>query len=265
MNFLSKNLRLLRQSKGMKLDDFAFIGLTKGTLSNYELNKTEPKIESLIDLSKFYGYSIDDLINKDLEEEFNNGYSKIDPGDSSVKEPVHVIYESPPEYKIPIVDIEVISKSENIDKTRSEEYISVPLRLVNRSENSFCTKISTHSMYPTMQYGSYIIITRQEEVNYINLKNSIYVISTKDGLTHLNRVQNNISKGFIVLSSDNPDKTNYPAHTILKEDIQSIWSVDLYLTNNIPNVYQSMHDWVFDLQERVEKIEGQITAIKHLK
>ena len=86
MHFLSKNLRFVRQSKGMKLDDFGFMGLSKGTLSNYELNKTEPKIELLVELSKFYGYSIDDLINKDLEEEFNNGYSKIDPGDSSVKE-----------------------------------------------------------------------------------------------------------------------------------------------------------------------------------
>lgn len=68
MSIFSNNLRFLRVQKGLNLDEFAFLGIKKGTMSNYELGKTEPKFDVLLALSKFFGISVDDFLTKSLEE-----------------------------------------------------------------------------------------------------------------------------------------------------------------------------------------------------
>lgn len=61
MSVFSKNLRYLRESRGLKLDEFEFLGIKKGTMSNYELGNTEPKLSLLCEISKFFRISIDVL------------------------------------------------------------------------------------------------------------------------------------------------------------------------------------------------------------
>lgn len=78
MSIFSNNLRFLRESKGLKQEDFDFLGIKKGTMSNYELGNTEPKLSLLCELSKFFGYSIDDLLKKDLSNiTINDRFSDI--------------------------------------------------------------------------------------------------------------------------------------------------------------------------------------------
>ena len=67
MSVFSKNLRYLREKKGLKLDEFESLGIKKGTMSNYELGNTEPKLSLLCEISKFFRISIDDLLLKDIE------------------------------------------------------------------------------------------------------------------------------------------------------------------------------------------------------
>lgn len=69
MSVFSKNLRFLRVQKGLNLDEFEFLGIKKGTMSNYELGKTEPKFDILIKLSKFFGLSVDDFLSTSLEDD----------------------------------------------------------------------------------------------------------------------------------------------------------------------------------------------------
>lgn len=69
MSIFSKNLRFLRIQKGLNLDEFEFLGIKKGTMSNYELGKTEPKFDILIKLSKFFGLSVDDFLSTSLEDD----------------------------------------------------------------------------------------------------------------------------------------------------------------------------------------------------
>lgn len=68
MNYFSKNLRFLRTERTLGINQFESLGIKKGTMSNYELGKTEPKFETLQRLSKFFGVSIDDFINQDIEK-----------------------------------------------------------------------------------------------------------------------------------------------------------------------------------------------------
>lgn len=73
--YFSKNIRFLREDKGLKLSDFEQFGIKVGTLSNYELGKTEPKLEILMFFSKFFRKSIDDLLFSDLSfyKKYNEG------------------------------------------------------------------------------------------------------------------------------------------------------------------------------------------------
>lgn len=65
-NFFSKNIRFIREAKGIKQDAFEVIGIKKGTYSNYEIGKTEPNINVLINISKFLRIELGALINVDL-------------------------------------------------------------------------------------------------------------------------------------------------------------------------------------------------------
>jgi len=44
-----------------------YIDITRGTWSNYELNKAEPNIDQLIRISQFFGVTVHELLCEDLE------------------------------------------------------------------------------------------------------------------------------------------------------------------------------------------------------
>ena len=67
MNF-PKNLRYLRKKSGLKQDDMLdFLRITRSTWSNYEIGFSNPKLPEVVNISKFFGVSLDDLVLQDLE------------------------------------------------------------------------------------------------------------------------------------------------------------------------------------------------------
>lgn len=67
-SFFAKNLRYLRKNHVFTLDEMRTrTGFKSSTLSNYENDNTEPDIKGLINISKFFGIAIDDILLVDLE------------------------------------------------------------------------------------------------------------------------------------------------------------------------------------------------------
>lgn len=67
MNF-PKNLRYLRKKSGLKQEDMLdFLAITRSTWSNYEIGFSNPKLPEVINISKFFGVSLDELVMDDLE------------------------------------------------------------------------------------------------------------------------------------------------------------------------------------------------------
>jgi transcriptional regulator with XRE-family HTH domain len=67
MNF-PKNLRYLRKKCGLKQDDMlGYLRITRSTWSNYEIGHTIPKLTEVINISKFFGITLDELVVEDLE------------------------------------------------------------------------------------------------------------------------------------------------------------------------------------------------------
>ena len=63
----SEKLMSLRKSKGWSQDEFAQkLGVTRQTVSKWELDQTAPDMNKLIEMSKLFGISLDELVN-DIE------------------------------------------------------------------------------------------------------------------------------------------------------------------------------------------------------
>lgn len=69
---LSENLRELRLSVSLTQRQIAqFLKVDRSTYSYYELGKSEPGIETLKQLSTFYGVSIDEMVGNRLYRKTN--------------------------------------------------------------------------------------------------------------------------------------------------------------------------------------------------
>lgn len=66
----------MREKLGLTLNDFEHLGIKKGTLSNYELGKTEPKFNTLLDLSNFFRLTLDELLTVDLTQKESSDITK---------------------------------------------------------------------------------------------------------------------------------------------------------------------------------------------
>ena len=71
---LGINIQFLRKKRKLKQDEMPdLLGVGRSTWSNYENGLTEPDLKTLMNISKFFGVSIDDLLSKNLYAESLKG------------------------------------------------------------------------------------------------------------------------------------------------------------------------------------------------
>lgn len=69
MVLFAKNILFLRKHKGWtQADIHANLEISRATWSNYENNSTEPGLEKLVKIARFFGIRIDDLLTTDLSK-----------------------------------------------------------------------------------------------------------------------------------------------------------------------------------------------------
>ena len=65
--FIGENIKILRKRKGKSQEEVAAaLGLNRSTYSGYENNIAQPNLENMLQISKYYGLSIEELITKDF-------------------------------------------------------------------------------------------------------------------------------------------------------------------------------------------------------
>lgn len=70
VNFFGNNLRVLRLRAGHTQEEMEqLLGIGKNTWSNYENSKSQPGIEGLIQISNFFGVTLDTLIVDKLDDQ----------------------------------------------------------------------------------------------------------------------------------------------------------------------------------------------------
>lgn len=69
MTFFAKNIHYLRKMRNLRQEQMQTeLNIERSTWSNYENKQTEPKIEVLIRIAKFFGVGLDELLMEDLAE-----------------------------------------------------------------------------------------------------------------------------------------------------------------------------------------------------
>jgi transcriptional regulator with XRE-family HTH domain len=71
-HFLAGNIKLLRKRKKLSQEELGQqLGLNRGNIASYENGSAEPRICNLLRMASFFGVSIIDLAQRDLQQEEN--------------------------------------------------------------------------------------------------------------------------------------------------------------------------------------------------
>lgn len=67
MSFFGKNIKKLRGINNLSQQEFGkLFDLSRASIGSYEEERADPKIEALINISKYFNLNIDDLLTKEL-------------------------------------------------------------------------------------------------------------------------------------------------------------------------------------------------------
>lgn len=64
---IGQNIRLLRKRQGLTAEELAEkVSKTRNAITQYEIGRTTPPVETVMALSRYFNVKIDDLLNRDL-------------------------------------------------------------------------------------------------------------------------------------------------------------------------------------------------------
>jgi len=78
MTFGDKLISLRKKSKMTQDESADELGVTRQTVSNWELNQTKPDMEQLKGLSKLYKISLDELVDNNIKETLTEKVSNVE-------------------------------------------------------------------------------------------------------------------------------------------------------------------------------------------
>lgn len=217
-----KNLLYLRQKKGFSQEVLATaLGYTRSAYKEYEYEK-QPDVAFLLKISHYFGISINDFLQKDMQEQDQ------------------LLASHPTETMQLGNGLKILTVTVNAKQKENIEFVPIkakagylngytdPQFIVSLKKFSFplpsigtfrAFEIDGDSM-PPHQNGSIIIGKYVDGWNEVKNLRTYIVVSKDDGIAY-KRVLNKVrEKGHVVLMSDNPV---YQPYTKKAEDVLEIW------------------------------------------
>lgn len=219
MTFFNSNLKFLRNSKSWSQQVLSEkIGVARSTIADYERQKSEPNLETLIKVSQAFNCSIDDLVKKNLKDEaytiIKNKHMKVlaISVDKNNEENIELVpKKAQAGYTTGYGDVEFISELPKI---------SVP-KLDLGTFRAF--EIIGDSMLP-IPSGSIILGSYVESLQHIKSSLPYVVITDKEGIV-FKRIEQQDQQ--LRLLSDNP---NYQPYSIEKKEVLELWQFEAFIS-----------------------------------
>jgi transcriptional regulator with XRE-family HTH domain len=217
MNHISKNIRHLRKLKKLTQEEFSKeLNITKSRIGSYEEGRSEPSIETLIELSNFLKLPVDMLIKNDLSYARDTSFIEI--GNQRVLFPIMV--EADDDNLIEVVPVKAsagyllgYNDPEYIEQLQK---IKLPF-LPTGKHRAF--PIKGDSMLP-MKDGAYVVAKFVEDFNDIKNGSSYVVVTANDGMTYKRIYDKVEEKGALLLS---PDNTSYQSYHVPISEVLELW------------------------------------------
>jgi len=275
---ISDRIRSIRKDSGLSQEKFAeSIGIKRANLANIEVGKQLPTIEQLQVIVRKYHIAYSWLIEGVGDQKKNahpnahpSAHPLVEEGNEKYIKRVGMmekVIDTSGHQLVPITDIKAAAGAGYINDQNWDEtdVLRLPPKMVKGS-NHLCIRIKGISMAPTLQDGGYVIVRLLDKSEWLNMPTDrIYVVVDKEGQTFLKRVKNRFSGqrgGFIVLSSDNPDKMSHPNFNLHPNEIGFIWYVEWYFTAKMPNIHDQYYTRLSRLEDTVDEITNQFMAFK---
>ena len=230
LTLVNKNLRFLRKEYGYTQSEFAQkIGVKRPSIGAYEENRAEPKIATLRIIADIFNITLEQLINQDLELQFQQrGIVRGKDVSANRLRVLTVTVNNENEENIEFVQQKAAAGYTN--GFADTEYLS-NLPHLNLPMASYGThrafEIQGDSMLP-VESGSVIVGKYVEDWLQIRDDSTYIVVTKTEGLVY-KRVKNLIAQQKeLMLQSDNRSYSTYCARI---EDILEVWEAKYLLTS----------------------------------
>lgn len=246
-NRFAENVRTLRQNRNMTQAMLAAeFNLNRTTVSAWEDGRAEPRVAVLLELSAFFGVSLDDLIYGDAEHPSPKATGNavrvltipVDPRDGSERISI-VPVKAAAGYASGYGDLDFIAGLPTFRMPVNELPQDMTLRMF---------QIEGDSMLP-IRSGSYVLASYIDDRNSLAGKAPCIVVTRNDGIV-FKRVER-LTNAYR-LHSDNP---LFESYTIDEEQVLEIWRARAFLGFD----FDLRTDEQASISERLRRIEEHLS------
>ena len=250
MSVLSENMRYLRAQLGDSQQKTAdSLGITRGRYAKYEDGATEPPIDLLLRISKYFHVSIDLLVSVDLRKYTIDKIMRLP--DNRIVLPVTV--DSAGENRIEVIPHKArmgyLTGYSDPEYIESLQQISLPF-LRNGKYRAFPAEGDS---MPPYNEGTYIIGKYTESLADLKKKKTYIFITRNEGIVYKRLVEKTAKT--LKVTSDN---TFYEPYELKSSDILEIWeyACSISTTASEPEEVNSkpVRELLFDIRREIREL-----------
>ncbi len=270
---INTNLKFCRRELALTQAQMAEkLGIKRSLVGAYEEGRAEPRLATLVNMSRLFGITLDQLVTTDFSKRKNakaigsmraqEAAAADAPADDDTEPPT-----TPAGGKLRVLAFTVDKdQNENIELVPQKaaagylngyadrEYLEVlpkfRLPMLSQTGTYRAFEIAGDSMLPIAS-GTVIVGRYVEDWATVKDGTPCVVVSSKDGIV-FKRVFNKVrSGGMLVLHSDNP---HFSPYDINVDDVLEIWEAKSYISSTFPIAELSLErvaSLVLDLQQQV--------------
>ena len=219
---LGNNIRYLRKQVGYTQEQLAKkIGVKRPLIGAYEEGRVEPKLATIINISRLFKVSLDDLICKELDVKGVSTNTSIDFSGRKLRV-LPITVDKDDNERSSLVSVKASAGYTNgygdVDYIEHLPSFSMPFPEIPQDKTIRVFQIQGESMLPVMP-GSYIVCEYLQD--WSGIKNDeCYVLVTKEEGIVYKRLLNNLKDGELTLKSDN---TDYQPYKVKVQDVLEVW------------------------------------------
>lgn len=261
---IGNNLKLLRKRIGKSQEEVAKgMNMTRSTYSGYENGVAQPNIDSLIQLSNFYGVSVDELIKKDFLKYSESDWKRIDQGLTVNVQglQLRILTSMVDRNNEDLIELIPLKASAGYTSGYADpDYLKVlptftlPFLSKDRKYRSF--PIKGDSMPPVVE-GSFVV--GEFVQNWMSIRNGTpCIVVTRDEGIVFKIVYNLLdSKQSFQLCSTNPFYEPYLVHA---NDVLEIWKFVNYISPELPEIRLDDND----ISKSIKGLQKEVHELKTL-
>ncbi|TGE06294.1 XRE family transcriptional regulator [Hymenobacter fodinae] len=249
MSNVGKNIRKLRTVKKLSQAAFAeLFGLARPSVGAYEEGRSEPKMETLIQIAQHFGLSVDLLLTKELtvNELYNFDLYKQAGAESAAPQ---AKADRQPHLTPYVPAARMLEYIVQHHDTAFIDELSTLTFPHNLGPTTRAFELTGADMQPTLRHQDVVLCCHLDKANPRFHLGRLYAFVTQSRLL-VRRLSEQQSHGLLKLRADNPD---YPVQDLLLTDALEIWEVHGSFSTHLraPAL----------LEERVSQLERQLEEV----